>query len=109
MVSIAELLDWKPDVLGSVADALTRRRRALVDLQDQVDDSKPPATWAAGSGNAARAPASEWTDAQKQAYQRWVLDVGGPGSTVETATNTAGEKYQEGYQTAGDVIEGRHS
>jgi hypothetical protein len=55
MVSISNLLDWKPASLGHVADVLTRRRKRLVDLQDEIDAAKPPRTWASGSASEARA------------------------------------------------------
>jgi hypothetical protein len=54
MVSISELLEWQPDSLGTVADALVRRRRALVDLQDEIDAARPPSTWLSGSAGRAR-------------------------------------------------------
>jgi hypothetical protein len=54
MVSIAELLDWQPSTLGTVADALVRSRKQLVDLQDEVDDATPPWSWAGGAGDRAR-------------------------------------------------------
>jgi hypothetical protein len=54
VVSIAELLDWKPESLGTVADALVRRRKELVDLQDEIDGARPPSTWLSGSAGRAR-------------------------------------------------------
>ncbi|WP_030483289.1 hypothetical protein [Nocardioides aequoreus] len=53
MVTIANLLEWKPEKLGEIADALVSRRRQLVDLQDEIDGGKPPATWVAGSAGGA--------------------------------------------------------
>ncbi|TQL66225.1 hypothetical protein FB381_0074 [Nocardioides albertanoniae] len=47
MVSIAELLDWKPESLGDLADQLFSSRRNLVRLQDEIDTGKPPVTWQA--------------------------------------------------------------
>lgn len=55
MVTIDELLDWKPDVLASTADALAKRRKALMGLQGDIDGSTPPQTWASGAGDKARA------------------------------------------------------
>lgn len=55
MVSIAQLLDWKPAAIGEVADDLSRRRRTLLDAQDEVDGAEPPSTWMAGSASQARA------------------------------------------------------
>lgn len=54
MVSIAELLDWKPEALGTVADALVSRRKKLVDLQDEIYAAEPPTTWMSGSASKAR-------------------------------------------------------
>jgi len=54
MTTIAELLDWRPESLGTVADALVRRRRTLVDLQDEIDSADPPPTWVAGAAGRAR-------------------------------------------------------
>lgn len=54
MVSIDNLIDWKPGDLDPVADLLVKRRKALVDLQDEIDDSYPPLTWASEAGNNAR-------------------------------------------------------
>lgn len=54
MTTIAELLDWKPGSLGTVADALVRRRKKLTDLQDEIDASDPPPSWVAGSAGQAR-------------------------------------------------------
>lgn len=53
MVSINELLDWDPAGLGEAADSLTITRRALVDLQDEIDGGRPPSSWIAGSASAA--------------------------------------------------------
>ncbi len=53
MVSISNLLDWKPASLGEVADVLTKRRKRLVDLQDEIDAAKPPLTWVSGSASKA--------------------------------------------------------
>ncbi len=53
MVSVAQLLEWQPTKLGEVADALVRKRRTLLDLQDEIDGAEPPATWVAGSAGQA--------------------------------------------------------
>lgn len=54
MVSIDNLLDWKPADLDSVTDVLVKQRKALVDLQDEIDDSVPPWSWASQAGDNAR-------------------------------------------------------
>ncbi|GAB3988276.1 hypothetical protein [Nocardioides marmoraquaticus] len=53
MVSIAELLQWKPETLGEVADTLVRKRLKLMQLQDEIDGGEPPSTWVAGSAGGA--------------------------------------------------------
>ena len=53
-VTIAELLSWEPGDLGDVADQLNKSRKTLVDLQDEIDATKPPADWHSDAGNAAR-------------------------------------------------------
>lgn len=45
MVSMSELQSWEPGALTSVADALSRRKRALEDLQNEMTSGKPPASW----------------------------------------------------------------
>lgn len=55
MVTINELTKWDPAALGTAADALVRKRKALTDLQDEIDGAKPPPTWVAGSASGARA------------------------------------------------------
>ncbi|MET1058562.1 MAG: DUF6571 family protein [Nocardioides sp.] len=45
MVTIAQLESWKPERLSSIADDLNTRRGKLVDLQDELDAGKPPASW----------------------------------------------------------------
>ncbi len=53
-VTIAELLSWQPGKLDGVSDKLNTRRRSLVDLQDEIDATKPPSDWRSDAGNAAR-------------------------------------------------------
>lgn len=53
MVSIAELLQWKPETLGQVADTLVSKRLKLMQLQDEIDGGEPPTTWVAGSASGA--------------------------------------------------------
>ena len=45
MVTIAQLESWQPARLSSIADDLNTRRSKLVDLQDEIDDGRPPASW----------------------------------------------------------------
>ncbi|WP_206065189.1 hypothetical protein [Nocardioides sp. JQ2195] len=53
-MSIDNLIDWKPGDLDTVADVLIKQRKALVDLQDEIDDSDPPLSWASQAGDNAR-------------------------------------------------------
>jgi hypothetical protein len=45
MVTIAQLLTWESGPLDQAADGLYAIRKQLVDLQDEVDDSRVPGTW----------------------------------------------------------------
>ena len=45
MVTIAQLETWKPEKLSTIADQLNTHRSKLVDLQDELDDGKPPTSW----------------------------------------------------------------
>lgn len=54
MVTIADVLKWKPAELHAAADLLSAHKKALVDLQQDIDYSTPPESWAAGAGNNAR-------------------------------------------------------
>ncbi|MRJ76842.1 hypothetical protein GEV29_09865 [Aeromicrobium sp. SMF47] len=53
MVTIAELLTWESASLDTAADGLYRTRRDLVDLQDEVDDSRVPLSWQGDAATAA--------------------------------------------------------
>ncbi|AWB92846.1 hypothetical protein [Aeromicrobium chenweiae] len=56
MVTIAELLTWESTSLDTAADGLYNTRRNLIDLQDEVDDSRVPVSW---QGDAAAAASKE--------------------------------------------------
>lgn len=45
MVTYDVLMSWKPADLGTAGDSLDSSRRTLLDLQDELDDGRPPATW----------------------------------------------------------------
>lgn len=47
MVTVAELLDWRPSVIDDLAEYLLDRRSVLLRLQDEIHDSRPPASWVA--------------------------------------------------------------
>lgn len=45
MVCIAELLEWQPSVVDSLAEYFYDKRRIVLRLQDEINDARPPATW----------------------------------------------------------------
>lgn len=45
MATIDDVLRWKPEQLKTLGDTLIKRRKTLTDLQDEVDESDPPASW----------------------------------------------------------------
>jgi hypothetical protein len=49
VTSIETVLSWRPEQLSSVVDDLITCRRTLVDLQDELDDGAPPASWISAS------------------------------------------------------------
>jgi hypothetical protein len=53
MVTIAQVLTWKSTTLDQAADGLYALRKQLVDLQDEVDDSRVPGSWWGEAANAA--------------------------------------------------------
>lgn len=53
MVTIAQVLSWTPDRVSEVGDQLIAARKKLVDLQDSVDDSRPPWTWVGSASDRA--------------------------------------------------------
>ncbi len=54
MVTVSELIAWQPTQLSSVVDALLVQRRELTDLQDEINDARPPYTWMSGAADNAR-------------------------------------------------------
>lgn len=52
-MTIAMLEKWKPEQLSSVADDLVKRRKTLLDLQDELDATDPPDNWVSDAGRAA--------------------------------------------------------
>jgi hypothetical protein len=59
MVTIAQLQTWESTTLDQAADGLYALRKQLIDLQDEVDDSRVPGTW---WGDAATAATKEHAD-----------------------------------------------
>jgi hypothetical protein len=53
MVTIAQLLTWEATTLDQAADGLYALRKQLIDLQDEVDDSRVPYTWLGDAASAA--------------------------------------------------------
>ncbi|GGU21670.1 hypothetical protein [Nocardioides albus] len=49
MVTIAEVLAWKPRVVDSLAEHFYDKRTIVVRLQDEINDAKPPESWVAPS------------------------------------------------------------
>lgn len=45
MVTIAELLDWRPDVIDALAEYFYDKRKIVLRLADEVHDARPPETW----------------------------------------------------------------
>lgn len=45
MTTIDQLLSWNPEALGTSAESLNSDRKALVDLQDEIDAGSPPGSW----------------------------------------------------------------
>ncbi len=53
--TLDEVLDWKPAVLDTVANGLTRIRTSLLGIQDEIDAGGLPAEWFGVAAAAARA------------------------------------------------------
>lgn len=47
MVTMAEVLEWKPSVIDSLAEYFYDKRTIVVRLQDEINDAKPPESWVA--------------------------------------------------------------
>ncbi|MFE3997701.1 hypothetical protein ACFX43_02730 [Nocardioides sp. YIM B13467] len=47
MVTIDEVLAWKPSVIDSLAEYFYDKRTIVVRLQDEINDAKPPESWVA--------------------------------------------------------------
>lgn len=45
MVCVAELLEWQPNVVDSLAEYFYDKRRIVLRLQDEINDARPPETW----------------------------------------------------------------
>lgn len=45
MVTIAELLEWHPQAIDSLAEYFYDKRRILLRLPDEIHDGRPPETW----------------------------------------------------------------
>lgn len=83
MVTISDLEKWKPDKLTSIADDLTRRRTTFTDLQDEVDDGKPPTSWVGADSVAAENTHNQLVD--KLVDQ--VAELGGVIAALDAAAS----------------------
>lgn len=45
MVTIAQLLEWRPATLDSLAEFFYDKRSPILRLQDEIQDSRPPESW----------------------------------------------------------------
>lgn len=54
MVTIAQLKEWRPEKLSSLADTLNGHRQKLTYLQEDIDDGRPPKSWIGGDAENAR-------------------------------------------------------
>ncbi|KQW48017.1 hypothetical protein ASC77_16620 [Nocardioides sp. Root1257] len=53
MTTIAQLESWDPAAVGASAESLNADRKALVDLQDEMDAGSPPGSWQGEAATAA--------------------------------------------------------
>ncbi|GAA1775371.1 hypothetical protein GCM10009795_021660 [Nocardioides hankookensis] len=53
MTTIAQLESWDPAAVGASAESLNSDRKALVDLQDEMDAGSPPGSWQGEAATAA--------------------------------------------------------
>jgi hypothetical protein len=53
VTTIEELQSWSPDAVGTSAESLNADRKALVDLQDEMDAGRPPGSWQGEAATAA--------------------------------------------------------
>lgn len=53
-ITISTLIGWQPKPLTTIADDLAETRKALLGLQDEIDDSVPPDLWQGDAASAAR-------------------------------------------------------
>ena len=47
MVTVAEVLAWKPSVIDNLAEHFYDKRTIVVRLQDEINDAEPPESWVA--------------------------------------------------------------
>lgn len=101
MTTIDELLGWDPAALGTAAEGLNADRKALVDLQDEMDAGRPPTTW---QGQAATAAG----ESHDKLYDR-LADLVAAVSPVVGALDTAQADIsaaQEAVRSAKSTISG---
>lgn len=99
MVSVSQLLSWKPQQLGDVADELTRHRRRLADLDGEMSGARPPSSWvgadSVGAENAHRQLEADIVDAVAE-----VVTVINALDTAATAISTARSKLEGAIEAA---------
>lgn len=99
MTTIEQLLSWDPAAIGASAEDLNADRKALVDLQDEMDAGSPPGSW---QGEAATAA----TDSHTRIYAR-LADLVAAVSPVVEALDVAQvsiKSAQESVRSAKSTI-----
>ena len=97
MVTIAEVLAWKPGAIDSLAEYFYDKRTIVVRLQDEINDAKPPDSWVAP----ARAAAS-------RAYEKKRLglnDIAAQVSDLALAAKEAGKEINGAQDDLHAVLE----
>lgn len=97
MVTISQLLTWESGPLDQAADGLYSLRRTLVDLQDEVDDSRVPMTW---TGDAATTAATE----HGKLVDR-LRDVTAEVAKVATSLDLAGQDIKTARTSLEDALD----
>jgi len=113
MVTIAQVLTWESTTLDTSADNLYALRKQLIDLQDEVDDSRVPGTWYGESATAATKEHSALVDRLRDVTAEVArvaasLDLAGADikaarTDLEGALDVARQNGLEVDHTTGDV------
>jgi len=97
MTTVDQLLSWDPAAIGTSAEGLNADRKALVDLQDEMDDGSPPASWQGEAATAAE-------DSHRKIYAR-LADLVAAVSPVVEALDVA----QASIKSAQDSVRSAQS